>query len=282
MEVWRAVIIVVVVVGSSVTVTVTTAETETLNGTTLWTDSEAFKVEMENWFNGSPKWMLKNLPLEMLDGDGGGGGDGDSDDGDDDSLRIPSLEWRDVQGAYLPSTDSNIVYNQQCRQDVDTFLTIMENPELALLIKDVFWLLFMPDSWGKLPDGILYGNIRPWGVMEECTIINVDNNISLPFGNNISFESSFQGRYCLVTWYQGQQEDEEQFPIPNTKHLTRLGLGMGVLPYVSYGTCMPSTCTAEDLQVSIEALRGNDSDLQVDCYVKDEEKTLYTWDIVFT
>ncbi|KAK3855366.1 hypothetical protein Pcinc_038228 [Petrolisthes cinctipes] len=260
MEVWRVVVVVATLV------TVTTAETETLKGTTLWTDSEAFKLEMENWFNGSPEWMLKNLPLEMLDGGG-----------DDDSRSISSLEWRDVQGAYLPSTDPDIVYNQQCRQDVNTFLSIMENPELLNVSnEDVFWLLFMPDSWGKLPDGILYGNIRPWGVMEECTIIDV--NISLPFGNNLSFESRFQGRYCLVTY---KRQGEEQFQIPNTDHLTRMGLGVGVLPYVSYGTCMPSTCTAEDLQVSIEALRGNESDLHVDCYLKDEEKPLYSWDIVF-
>lgn len=65
MEVWR--VVVLVAVALTTLVVVVTAEES--GQPTLWTDSEAFKLEMEEWITGSPEWMLKNLPLELLDDD---------------------------------------------------------------------------------------------------------------------------------------------------------------------------------------------------------------------
>ncbi|KAG0716798.1 hypothetical protein GWK47_008835 [Chionoecetes opilio] len=66
----------------------------------------------------------------------------------------------------------------------------------------------------------------------------------------------------------------------------RVGIAMTIKevpPIFSYGTCMPSSCTAEDLKASVDSFLnpvGKKAKF-VDCHVEDEPNNLNAGDIVF-
>ncbi|XP_041450213.1 nose resistant to fluoxetine protein 6-like [Drosophila obscura] len=64
--------------------------------------------------------------------------------------------------------------------------------DLALLTQDLesaeIWAVRMIDSWGSLPSGILYGNLRDLGNYDEC--LNIDHVVTT--------SHSVQGKYCFA------------------------------------------------------------------------------------
>ena len=52
------------------------------------------------------------------------------------------------------------------------------------------------DSWGKLPDGYLFGNVLILGVYEEC----VQSETAYISSEHENATESYRGRYCLVSY----------------------------------------------------------------------------------
>ncbi|KAK4321491.1 hypothetical protein Pmani_007687 [Petrolisthes manimaculis] len=252
-----------------VLVLVVTVEAGVDGQDSVWPISEAFKLEIQDWFANPTKRALNGLPRLLLQDDNG----------------VQEKAASDTLGVYLPSTDPDIVDNEQCRKDVAAFLRLLNNKRLLQLVSliDDGWPYRLPDSWGKLPDGILYGNIRPWGVMEECTRITVNTTIKPPVTSPM-FEAQFRGRYCLVSYNSQANEDKATREVNRMlESMSRMGATL-LIPnttYASYGTCIPSSCTHKDLEASIKALRTEMADLYVDCHLKNEVKPLYAGDIVY-
>ncbi|KAK4316219.1 hypothetical protein Pmani_012596 [Petrolisthes manimaculis] len=279
---WKEMVVVVAVL-VEVVVVVVVAEHNKTNGD-VWSDSadfSDFKWTPLDYFRSRGHSLLTDLPTRLFLHERG-------------DVKKEQRSWGDIPGTYLPSTNSSIVENAQCRSDVDAFLRVVTDYELlALVIKQEgssLWPLKLPDSWGKVPDGIMYGNVLTWGVMEECTRLMVNTTIENPL-----LDVHFRGRYCLVKYRNKKgatttQQQQQQKAVQSLQHniqeipQARMGslLSVSPFPLVSYGTCMPSSCTPSDLLVSIEAVLGNySSDLTVDCHTKDEIKWLNAGDVVF-
>ncbi|XP_071543592.1 nose resistant to fluoxetine protein 6-like [Panulirus ornatus] len=168
-----------------------------------------------------------------------------------------------------------------------------------IISKGHLWPLQLPDSWGKMPDGIMLGNIMPWGMMEECTSLDVKEVINWP----VKLNTTFRGKYCLVSymnrpvdtedaaWSFREDEEDAAWPFREDEEdaawpSARVGAFMTIPampPIFSYGTCMPSSCTEDDLRVSLDKmLEGVEKSVNnVDCQTKDQVKTLTAGDIVF-
>ena len=119
------------------------------------------------------------------------------------------------------------------------------------------------DATGKLPDGILAGNINAFGSMDECFLVNVnlDNDTYPALAKD---DLHFTGRYVPVTvsptpvasvdaedaGLRLQRDDDAglggAFIIPS------LGIPTGVL-----GLCVPSSCSSGDVQDGLQALLGD-------------------------
>ncbi|XP_047480210.1 uncharacterized protein LOC125032868 [Penaeus chinensis] len=137
---------------------------------------------------------------------------------------------------YLPYS---LNANEDCKIDLkdSTFYNNLKERKL--------WALQMVDSWGKLPDGFLFGNLRSTGMYEEC--LNVWANFTYKPGIiSPSVVRNYTGRYCQI-YYDLAPKNESQQDL-------RSGIPMedpsSPLPF-SYGTCIPSTCTSDDMWISI-------------------------------
>ncbi|KAK8389789.1 hypothetical protein O3P69_009056 [Scylla paramamosain] len=195
-----------------------------------------------------------------------------------------------VLGMYLPTINPFVVKNLKCIDDVIAIIRVWTDQDLMnkMMSQNKFWSIFLPDSWGKVPDGILYGNVMPWGMQEECTMLNVNEHI--PLNETVPpINMEFSGRYCLVSLdtiksenQQAQRAWQEGFIAPDVQ----VGVAMTapkVKPIFSYGTCMPSTCTADDLEASINSILNpvGKKARHIDCHVEDEPNYLNAGDIVF-
>ncbi|XP_050737494.1 nose resistant to fluoxetine protein 6-like isoform X2 [Eriocheir sinensis] len=200
-----------------------------------------------------------------------------------------------VFGVYLPTPVPGVVSNRECRRDVLSLIRTWINPNIleAVFAKGRFWPSTMPDSWGKVPDGILYGNVMPWGLQEECTHIVADEHIGSPVAVP-PFNVIFRGRYCLVSVEEFKQSPKSDEAMDESAgiwkalgmHDPRVGVAMvnkEVPPIFTYGTCMPSSCTAEDLRASIDdALQPVGKTAKfVDCHLEDEPIEFTNGDIFF-
>ncbi|XP_045103020.1 nose resistant to fluoxetine protein 6-like [Portunus trituberculatus] len=195
-----------------------------------------------------------------------------------------------VLGMYLPSINPIVVRNLECISDVIGVLRVWADQGLMnkILSRGSYWPIFLPDSWGKVPDGILYGNVLPWGMQEECTMIRANEHIPIN-ETKPAINMEFRGRYCLVSVGMIKNEKPEtlrtwegEFMSPDVQ----VGVAMtdpNVLPIFNYGTCMPSTCSAEDLEASINSILKPVGKMakHVDCHIEDEPNYLNTGDIVF-
>ncbi|XP_071536043.1 nose resistant to fluoxetine protein 6-like isoform X2 [Panulirus ornatus] len=143
-----------------------------------------------------------------------------------------------LAGYYLPHTGSSSS-SDSCTSDVQVVLMAIMNEER--------WALKMVDSWGKLPDGVLDGNTQAFGSLDECLSIHVE-----PEGSN-----HFKGQYCLVSLktLPGNETEEEVYETDaRPRILTSMGSASQMLAMSSYGTCLPSTCTGEQLAESLEVV----------------------------
>ncbi|KAK8401121.1 hypothetical protein O3P69_002701 [Scylla paramamosain] len=85
--------------------------------------------------------------------------------------------------------------------------------------------------------------------------------------------ADFSGQYCLVTYASTKEELE---PLPDLRTPAVPILLPQALAFMAYGTCMPSTCTPQELQETVnEALQ--EAELKVsslDCQVKNHRHPL--------
>lgn len=58
----------------------------------------------------------------------------------------------------------------------------------------------MVDSWGKVPDGFLFGHFNPWGMMEECVAVVANSHVTLLPPSVPPLAVDFKGHYCLVKY----------------------------------------------------------------------------------
>ncbi|CAL4224715.1 unnamed protein product, partial [Meganyctiphanes norvegica] len=174
---------------------------------------------------------------------------------------------------YLSSVNSNI--SNECRHDVEetlkAFSLAASAPSKARL-----WSLQMVDSWGKLPDGYLYGNSMLPGMMEECMGITVDDQDSVPVPPT-EFNATFKGKYCFVIHgHVGEVPPRPGSPVTPGNIPDNQGGSS------HYGTCMPDSCSREDFKVSLEEiLPAGHHARSIDCHTKDEELQWESEDYAF-
>ncbi|XP_042869485.1 nose resistant to fluoxetine protein 6-like [Penaeus japonicus] len=193
------------------------------------------------------------------------------------------LSW--LEGIYLPSTNSSVV-SPACARDVEAILKPLENVALmgAITQKWHFWPILLPDSWGKVPDGLIYGNYLLWGMMEECTGLDVNEDIGWPFNYNVSFK----GRYCLVSTARTIPDGSRESASASALRMgaARVGVAMtypAVPPLFQYGTCIPDSCTKEDMEASLnERLSVAGKEVRyLDCKTEDEVVEFDAGDIAY-
>ncbi|XP_045108028.1 nose resistant to fluoxetine protein 6-like isoform X2 [Portunus trituberculatus] len=148
------------------------------------------------------------------------------------------LAFSHVIGYYVPSNDTGLV-SEECAVDVDdaNFLNNYHH--------NWFWEMF--DSWGKFPDGFLFGNLRAPGMYEECLKVKVEYKAEGEEGN---VTREYRGRYCSVFYRPKPANTSREAVLPNQRSGVSLATLGSPLPF-SYGTCVPSTCTREDVEVSL-------------------------------
>ncbi|XP_063598104.1 nose resistant to fluoxetine protein 6-like [Penaeus indicus] len=198
----------------------------------------------------------------------------DSDE-DGEAEKKNDVSW--IEGIYLPLRDPSLVPSETCRNDVDAILKVLESPILSWIINSEmrFWNLFLVDSWGKTGDGILDGNFLLWGMPPECTMLYVSEYLP-----SWDVNTTFSGRYCLV--YTESLFAEENEPLIDGP-ATRVGASMtnsGFPSFFQFGTCIPSSCTAEDMMASLNVTMhaGGKKPRYVDCF---EGKKLDGGDIAY-
>ncbi|PYZ99257.1 hypothetical protein A6K26_010200, partial [Gammaproteobacteria bacterium 2W06] len=192
------------------------------------------------------------------------------------------LSW--LEGIYLPSTNASLV-SPECASDVENILRVLESDALigVIMQKGRFWPILLPDSWGKVPDGLIYGNYLLWGMMEECTGLNVDEALGFPWNYNVTF----QGRYCLVSTARSKA-NESEFESNSDLRLASARVGVALTypatpPLFQYGTCIPSSCTKEDMEASLmERLSVAGKEVSyLDCKAEDDVTAFNAGDIVY-
>ncbi|XP_034654274.1 LOW QUALITY PROTEIN: uncharacterized protein LOC117892263 [Drosophila subobscura] len=100
--------------------------------------------------------------------------------------------------------------------------------DLTLLTQNLgsakIWALRMIDSWGSLPSGVLYGNLRDLGNYDEC--LNVDHVVST--------SHSVRGKYCFA----------------------KVSLASSTLSLLSIKTavCFPASCSAAHMDTMLRRL----------------------------
>ncbi|XP_064616859.1 LOW QUALITY PROTEIN: nose resistant to fluoxetine protein 6-like [Liolophura sinensis] len=112
----------------------------------------------------------------------------------------------------------------KCLYDVSIFLEHLRN------VKKSPWALQMVDAQGKLPSGVLEGDLRWPGSYEQCLNITAYTNVS-----GQGEEELFRGKYCVATIHKGNQS------LPAQQTLTP------TTPALSLGLCLPDSCSESDV-----------------------------------
>ncbi|XP_071543591.1 nose resistant to fluoxetine protein 6-like isoform X2 [Panulirus ornatus] len=223
----------------------------------LWPLPETFLMDVEAWYDNPTRHSSRRMNRLLL------GERANEDQG--------------LTGVYLPSTDEDIVKNEACRHDVASILKVYGSPLLQeiLVLREHLWPFLLEDSWGKAPDGILYGNLQPWGMLEECTDIEVEEVVQV--NHFTMLNTTFQGRYCTVSFSSSDAKDGKG---ARTAPASLFGIGS---PLFHYGTCIPTSCSAHDLMVSLsEKLNGTSKEVaSLDCHSKEDVESFTSGDIAF-
>ncbi|CAG0883124.1 unnamed protein product [Darwinula stevensoni] len=159
--------------------------------------------------------------------------------------RVPQL--KQGPGDFLDALNS--IQDPQCRAHF-TFYLFALLPFLPSVAEDddILWALSMLDATGKIPEGILEGNLFEWGNWDQCLAIKVSlNESTLPEG----IQGNFTGKYCLTNLiFMDPAQRELQMrairPKPRTGGLGEMASLLGALP-PAIGVCVPSSCSHQDL-----------------------------------
>ncbi|XP_054723549.1 nose resistant to fluoxetine protein 6-like [Uloborus diversus] len=108
------------------------------------------------------------------------------------------------------------------------------------------------DASGKFPSGILEGTVMDFGAFDQCLRIRV---------NDSQGQESFRGQYCMVGYQSPLLYPVNEKTAQGSSYLDAHGTppewanevlekGAGYLKRVAFwfGTCIPSTCSEEDVQ----------------------------------
>ncbi|XP_066939051.1 nose resistant to fluoxetine protein 6-like [Macrobrachium rosenbergii] len=130
----------------------------------------------------------------------------------------------------------------------------------------------MIDSWGKVPDGLLWGNSQAAGSFDEC-LSTRGGGSSEASSTGGGGSGGFKGKYCSISLRDRA----------DSSNVTAVGMpGFLASGYPSftamYGTCMPSSCTQDDILVSLnEALsRDKKSVGLISCQTDDPSPVQFT------
>ncbi|XP_066945965.1 nose resistant to fluoxetine protein 6-like [Macrobrachium rosenbergii] len=166
---------------------------------------------------------------------------------------------------YLPSRNRTIVKNEQCVEDVKAIYEPQTDEQWSVAFQ-------MIDSWGKVPDGLFGGNTLAPGAFDECVSLRLGTNAT------ISKAGGYKGKYCTLHLQNGAKN----------VNLTEVGIpGLMVSGYPSfysfYGTCIPSSCTRDDLLISLNVAlaKNNKSVGSVQCQTDEPQPVEYTPGLIF-
>nr|XP_053653973.1 uncharacterized protein LOC128703372 [Cherax quadricarinatus] len=115
-------------------------------------------------------------------------------------LSINNYLWESVLEFYLPLPER--IDNEDCKKDVREVLTRLN------VANTTEWANKLVDSWGKMPDGFLFGNVHMVGVYEECVSLSVHYTLQ-----NYHYHQQQHYRYQQQHYHHRQshyQKDEEQ------------------------------------------------------------------------
>ncbi|KAF0290421.1 Nose resistant to fluoxetine protein 6 [Amphibalanus amphitrite] len=131
---------------------------------------------------------------------------------------------------------------------------------LTLAERQIYREVF--DASGKLPDGILVGNLNVFGSRDECFLVkaSLDNDTYPDLDDQ---ELQFTGRYVPVTVAPapvpsvGDEEvggwrQEGDDGLGTIFILPTLGIPTGVI-----GLCVPSSCSSVDVQTGLQSMLGD-------------------------
>nr|CAD7256179.1 unnamed protein product [Timema shepardi] len=146
------------------------------------------------------------------------------------------------------------IENVRCRND--TFLFLQELQNLST------WAVQMLDATSKMPSGLLFGNIKDLGNYDECLAVRA-------FSEEENRED-FRGQYCLVKLEVYSSQDSlnahkiDQFLQTMTggrkflEDTDRKGLAyFPSFAKFEWSVCLPSTCSADDLQWTLNNVLRN-------------------------
>ncbi|ROT80818.1 hypothetical protein C7M84_000436 [Penaeus vannamei] len=133
---------------------------------------------------------------------------------------------------YLPDAQRA---NTECRRDLLALYRSLNDLE-ELVKNGTLWPLQLVDSWGKFADGMLVGNLKLMGFFGECVRISVTQD-----------DADFRGQYCFLSYGAAKNSSNttEEWKDLRTPMLSSM-LHPSLL--TAYATCMPSTCTREELR----------------------------------
>jgi len=149
-------------------------------------------------------------------------------------LAVPTLHAKDS----LCQTQSKIYWDQ------------------ILAGSDALWAWTMFDATGKLPDGILVGNLAAFGSWEECLSVEVHLNAS-QYPKLPEEARHFLGRYVPVTAgpVVPPTQDDAQVEADDD--------GLGEVVFIpsaaacTIGFCVPSSCSSEDVREGVQKNLGD-------------------------
>ncbi|XP_060865557.1 nose resistant to fluoxetine protein 6-like [Metopolophium dirhodum] len=126
-----------------------------------------------------------------------------------------------------------------CRKQMQMYVRHLQNESL--------WAVQMSDSWSRYPNGILVGTSHQMGVYEEC----------------VKVHKPVRGKYCIPSVKIGSSTGAD-FTAGKTDQLhSNDNAWQEVLGFVNrdirlhrnivkFGICIPDSCTAADLQITLQ------------------------------
>ena len=173
--------------------------------------------------------------------------------------------WFDWHGWIAPTQDQ--VPGELCRNHSRAYVRELLRPTTA---SPALWALRMADASGKLPDGLLYGNTNLLGSWDGCRAVRARLNAS---EHPAVDELRFSGQMCSAVITPADNSSDGLALVPALPVLARAGL---TPPAVRYAYCVPSSCGAEDVRVSLQAALGQSGLVAAvsDCHTEGESAQL--------
>ncbi|XP_076053955.1 nose resistant to fluoxetine protein 6-like [Oratosquilla oratoria] len=177
-----------------------------------------------------------------------------------------SSSWTSM---YLPSAVSNTT-SDACKKDLQLMALDLQDPEIQ-------WPIKMVDSWGKFPDGMMWGNFITQGSFSQC--LDIKHNTE---------EVSIKGKYCSVMYGRWSSKRAKSQLMPDdVMSSLRMPFASAVASLntfvlIIYGTCMPNHCTYDDLKASIaDTIETGLLFLNLNCHTDEDHHVYDAADISF-